>query len=65
MLELLTTKDVAALLRVSRRTVSRLRARGELPAPVRLGAGIFRWRRADVQKYITDLKKRQMSGTKA
>jgi len=54
--ELLTTKDVATILRVSRRTVSRMRARGELPAPVELSTGIVRWRATDVKEYLARLK---------
>lgn len=56
--DLLTKNDVAAMLRVSRRTVSRLRVRGELPAPVVLGANIVRWRAADVEEYLNRLKDR-------
>jgi excisionase family DNA binding protein len=59
MRELLTAKDVAALLRVSRRTVSRLRARGELPAPVELSASIVRWRLADIEAYLARMQSRQ------
>jgi predicted DNA-binding transcriptional regulator AlpA len=59
MLELLSAKDVAEMLRVSRRTVFRLRARGDLPAPVELSANIVRWRVADLQEYLSRLKSRR------
>lgn len=48
---LLTASDVAAALGVSARQVWRLRDRGALPAPVRVG-GSTRWRSGDIQSWI-------------
>jgi len=45
---LMTLDDVAAHLRVVPRTVQRMVARGELPAPVQIGPNCVRWRRADL-----------------
>ena len=59
MQELLSAKDVAAMLRVSRRTVARLRARGELPAPLEVGPNIVRWRATDVKEFVARLKSRR------
>jgi excisionase family DNA binding protein len=50
---LLDVLAVAALLSSSRRTVERLVARGEMPAPVKLGR-LRRWNRADVEEWIRD-----------
>lgn len=50
--ELFTVDDVARLLRVSRRTVFRMRARGLLPPPVRMSRRIVRWLRSDLQQYV-------------
>ena len=50
MQSLLTYQDVGAMLRVSRNTVMRMVARGELPA-VRLGRQI-RFVPADIERYI-------------
>lgn len=48
MTELLTAKEVAAVLRVDIRTVYRYAERGTL-TPVRVGNGTLRFRRADVE----------------
>jgi len=48
---LLTVKDIAARLRVSPRTVWRLRDAGRLPAPIRFGQAV-RWRENDVSTWI-------------
>lgn len=57
--ELISADDVAALLRVSRRTVFRLRQRGALPAPVEIGRSIVRWRLVDVRSYLDRLASRK------
>lgn len=48
---LITADDLAAMLKVSTRTLWRLLAKGELPEPVRIG-GSTRWRLDDVQQWI-------------
>lgn len=49
---LLTTAEVARLLRVSVSTVRRLALTGRMPPPVRVGRGV-RWRRAAVLRALT------------
>ena len=51
--QLLTAQDVARLLAVSVRTVWRLRDAGDLPAPVRVGKHLLRWRRSDIESHIS------------
>jgi excisionase family DNA binding protein len=53
--KLLTTQEVAVCLSISTRTVWRKVARGDLPAPVRLGRRLPRWRAADIHRYIQRL----------
>ncbi|RJP30925.1 MAG: DNA-binding protein [Phycisphaerales bacterium] len=48
---LLTAADVAKLLRLSRRSVLKLRSRGAIPEPVRLGRSV-RWRREELARWI-------------
>jgi excisionase family DNA binding protein len=48
---LLELRDLARLLKVSTRTVTRLVARGELPPPLRLGR-LRRWRPADLRPLL-------------
>jgi excisionase family DNA binding protein len=48
---LLTVEDLAKLLRVSVRTVWRLRRNACLPHPVKIGGGV-RWRISDVKAWI-------------
>jgi excisionase family DNA binding protein len=49
--ELLRSREVARRLDISVRTVWRWTARGELPAPIRMGR-VTRWRRIDVEEYL-------------
>jgi len=49
---LLTAAEVARRLHVTVRTVYRLVARGEFPAPIRLGRKVARWREADVARRL-------------
>jgi excisionase family DNA binding protein len=51
MQELLTVKQVAALLKCSMRMVWRLRDGGHLPTPVRLGRAV-RWRAGDIAAWV-------------
>lgn len=50
--EILTLDEVAAYLKVGKRTVYRLAAAGKIPA-FKLG-GIWRFRRADLDRWIAD-----------
>ncbi len=48
---LLTVTDLARLLRVHPRTVTRLCARGRLPPPLKVGGG-NRWRVQDIERVL-------------
>jgi predicted DNA-binding transcriptional regulator AlpA len=50
---LLTTSDLEQLLRVERKTITRMVRRGDLPAPLKLGGN--RWRVEDIQGAINAL----------
>ena len=52
---LLSCREVAGLLSVSKRTVLRMAARGELPSPVYIAPTLPRWRLADVQRHLDGL----------
>jgi predicted DNA-binding transcriptional regulator AlpA len=47
------------MLRVSKRTLFRLRAKGVLPAPVEISTNIIRWRGEDVLVYLHNLSLRK------
>lgn len=49
--ELIDAARLAAMLSVSPRTLHRLRQKGHLPKPIRLG-GSVRWRLGDVEQWI-------------
>lgn len=49
---LLSAKDVAAMLGISRSAVFELKREGFLPSPVRLGGSIVRWRAAELRGWI-------------
>lgn len=51
MVELLTDREVARLLKSSAKTVRNLARRGAFPKPLKLGR-LTRWRRAEVERYI-------------
>jgi predicted DNA-binding transcriptional regulator AlpA len=53
---LLTVDDLERLLRVDRRTISRLCKRGQLPKPLKLG-GSNRWRPEDIADAIDTLRR--------
>jgi len=57
----LTIKDLVALLRVHRRTISRLCRRGYLPAPMKIG-GSNRWKLAEINKVLEQEKLYQKEG---
>lgn len=48
---LVTTRELVEWLRVSRRTLCRLRRKGDFPAPVSVGANL-RWRPEDIECWI-------------
>lgn len=48
---LLTTQEVADLMRISDRHVQNLVTRGQLPSPVRLGRST-RFRRAEIRRFL-------------
>lgn len=50
--ELITTVELAHLLRLSVRAVQRMRADGQGPVPIILDRGQVRYRRDDVDAYI-------------
>lgn len=54
--EWLSVKDVAGLLGCSTRTVWSLRAGGHIPAPVKVGPGLVRWRRATLNAWLAELE---------
>jgi predicted DNA-binding transcriptional regulator AlpA len=56
---LFTPDDVASLLKVSKKTVFRLRAGGLLPPPVELSTNLIRWRADDIHRFIAELKVRK------
>jgi predicted DNA-binding transcriptional regulator AlpA len=49
---LLTTTEVARLLRISRVTLWEWRRKGLVPPPLRLGMNRLRWRADDVRNYL-------------
>jgi predicted DNA-binding transcriptional regulator AlpA len=49
---LLTADDLADMLGVSRRTVFRLRARGVIPRPLKIGGTLLRWRLNDIVQFL-------------
>lgn len=51
--ELIPIKEVARMCGISERHTNRLRDRGLMPRPVRLG-GSIRWRRTEIEKWIAD-----------
>jgi excisionase family DNA binding protein len=54
--DLLTAREVAARLSISRRTIYRMMERKQFPQPVRLGTRHVRWKTTDVQRYLDGLK---------
>jgi excisionase family DNA binding protein len=49
---LLTAQEVAAMLRISVRTVWRMLRRQEMPQPIRYNRKLVRWRRAEVERFV-------------
>lgn len=50
--KLLTAKEVAELLGVHVRSVWRMAQTGEIPAPIRLGERVVRWRLSDLRDHL-------------
>lgn len=50
---LITAQDVARLLKVSTRSLWRMRSAGDIPSPIRDGAAV-RWRMDEIKKWIAD-----------
>ena len=53
--QLLTVKDVAAMLKIHPRTVWRMSAMGEIPAPLTLAPKTIRWRLKDIEAHLAKL----------
>lgn len=51
--KLLTAAAVAEMLSLSKRQVFRMRSAGLICGPVRVGSGAIRWRRSDVERWIS------------
>ena len=49
---LLTVKQVSEMLQVHPRTVWRMAAAGDIPAPITLSKKIVRWRLSDLQEFL-------------
>ena len=54
--EMLTAREVAAMLRVTDRRVRQLASRGEFVTPIRVGPRTLRFERADVLAWIESKK---------
>ncbi|QQS08988.1 MAG: helix-turn-helix domain-containing protein [Phycisphaerales bacterium] len=48
----INVREVAELLGVNARTIWRMAQRGELPAPIRLGDRVVRWRLCDLREHL-------------
>jgi excisionase family DNA binding protein len=47
-----SVREVAELLGVNARTVWRMAQRGEIPAPIRFGERVVRWRLLDLREHL-------------
>ena len=54
--QLLTAVEAGQLARISRATIYKLVARGEFPAPLKVGAKCSRWKRSEVMRWIAGLE---------
>jgi predicted DNA-binding transcriptional regulator AlpA len=57
--EFVTADQIAALMKISKRTLFRLRAKRVLPDPVVISTNCLRWRLSDILAYFDDLKPRK------
>lgn len=55
MLELLTVKELAKLLKISIRSIWRYRSMGAIPKPIKVGKSV-RWDRKDIEQWLEDKK---------
>ena len=53
--QLLTVRDVAAMLKVHPRSVWRMSAMGGIPAPLTLAPKTIRWRLKDIEAHVAEL----------
>jgi predicted DNA-binding transcriptional regulator AlpA len=53
--QLITARDVAAILGVHLRTVWRLAQTGDIPQPVRISPRVLRWRAVDIDAHVDRL----------
>ncbi len=56
--QFLTAKDLAAIFRVNRRTITRWSAQGVLPPGYKISRGSLRWKLAEIQQMINALGSR-------
>lgn len=49
---LMTAEEIAELLRLSVRSVWRLRSAGGIPKPLRIGSATIRWRRNEIMEWV-------------
>jgi predicted DNA-binding transcriptional regulator AlpA len=52
---LVDTEEVRAMVRLSGRTIARLRAKKKFPAPIRLAGRRLLWRRKDIDQFLAKL----------
>ena len=60
--DLLTLKDICALLALARSTVYELMKAGNFPSPLHVTKRLVRWRRIDVERWQTTLRVRGAHG---
>ena len=53
---LMTRKEVVDLLRIDTRTLRRLEREGSIPSAIVIGERTLRWRRREIEKYLTEGK---------
>ena len=52
--DLMTLDELSGLFRCSKRHLQDLRKRSEFPAPVRCGVRMVRYRRSDIEEFISN-----------
>ena len=50
--QLLTDKDVASVLKLSRSSVWRLAKEGKLPKPIKIGGCSSRWKQSEIKAFL-------------
>ncbi len=63
--DLLTKREVARLVRLGIRTITRYVALGKFPQPIRFSRTCVRWRRKDIDDYLERLSGRGRSTASA